>query len=286
MEHSQIRYEVDGGIGLATLYRPEALNAFTPVMEAELVSVFREADQDDAVRVVVVTGAGKAFCAGADLSSGETAFDFLRQDGREVSISEHRDSGGRLALAIFQCRKPVIAAINGHAVGIGITMTLPMDIRIAAEEAKIGFVFVRRGIVPDASSTWFLPHIVGVGKATELMYTGRIFRAKEEAHSGLFNEVLPGDQVLARAMTIAREIAENAAPVSVALTKALIWHGLSEPDPHSVHLIDSKCIYWTGREKDAREGVQSFLEKRAPTFSLRPSRDMPPFYPWWKEPKV
>jgi enoyl-CoA hydratase/carnithine racemase len=286
MEYTQIRYEVKGGIGLATLYRPDELNAFTPVMEAELVSVFREADQDDELRVVVVTGAGRAFCAGADLSSGGTAFDFLRQDGREVPISEHRDSGGRLALAIFECRKPVIAAINGHAVGIGITMTLPMDIRIAAEDAKIGFVFVRRGIVPDASSTWFLPQIVGVGKAAELMYTGRIFRAREEARSGLFNDVLPGAHVLDRAITVAREIAEYAAPVSVALTKALIWHGLSEPDPQSVHLIDSKCIYWAGREKDAQEGVQSFLEKRAPNFSLRPSRDMPPFYPWWKEAKV
>jgi enoyl-CoA hydratase/carnithine racemase len=286
MEYTQIRYEVKGGIGLATLYRPDELNAFTPVMEAELVSVFREADQDDGLRVVVVTGAGRAFCAGADLSSGGTAFDFLRQEGKEVPISEHRDSGGRLALAIFQCRKPVIAAINGHAVGIGITMTLPMDIRIAAKDAKIGFVFVRRGIVPDASSTWVLPRVVGVGKAAELMYTGRTFRAKEEARSGLFNDVLPGAQVLDKAMTVAREIAENAAPVSVALTKALIWHGLSEPDPQSVHLIDSKCIYWSGREKDAREGVQSFLEKRAPKFSLRPSSDMPPFYPWWKEPKV
>jgi enoyl-CoA hydratase/carnithine racemase len=203
-----------------------------------------------------------------------------------VAISEHRDGGGQVALAIFRCRKPVIAAINGHAVGVGITMTLPMDIRIVAEDAKIGFVFARRGVVPEACSSWFLPRIVGISKATEWIYTGRVFRAAEEAASGLFNYVVPQEQVFKKAMTIAREIAEHTSPVSVALSKALLWHGFAEDDPQSVHLIDSRCFYWMGHQKDSREGVESFLGKRPPKFTMKVSSDMPDFYPWWKEPKV
>ncbi|MCK4790985.1 MAG: enoyl-CoA hydratase/isomerase family protein, partial [Desulfobacteraceae bacterium] len=187
---------------------------------------------------------------------------------------------------IFKCRKPVIAAINGHAVGVGITMTLAMDIRVVAEEAKIGFVFARRGVVLEACSSWFLPRIVGISKAAEFVYTGRLFRAEEEATSGLFNYVVPSNQVLLKAMTIAREIAENTSAVSVALSKGLLWHGLSENDPQSAHLIDSRCFFWAGLQKDAYEGIQSFLEKRAPRFTMRPSSDMPDFYPWWKETKV
>jgi enoyl-CoA hydratase/carnithine racemase len=205
---------------------------------------------------------------------------------RESRMSEHRDGGGQIALAVFGCRKPVIAAINGHAVGVGITMTLPMDVRIVAEDAKVGFVFTRRGVVPDACASWFLPRIVGISKAAELIYTGRLFRAEEEANSALFNGVVPRDEVLTKAMGIAKEIAENTAPVSVALSKALLWHGLGEADPQSVHLIDSRCFYWAGRQKDAYEGVESFLEKRLPKFTLRVSSDMPDFYPWWKDPKV
>ena len=244
------------------------------------------ADQDDSVRAVVVKGAGKAFCAGADLSAGGSAFDRTLQEGRKVAISEHRDGGGQVSLAIFRCRKPVIAAINGHAVGVGITMTLPMDIRIVSENAKIGFVFTRRGVVPEACSSWFLPRIVGTSKAAEWIYTGRVFRASEEAASGLFNYVVPQGKVLDKAMTIAREIAENTSAVSVALSKALLWHGLAEGDPQSVHLIDSRCFYWMGHERDSREGVESFLEKRQPKFAMKVSTDMPDFYPWWKEPKV
>ncbi len=286
MDLLQTHYEIEDSIALITLNRPAEMNAVTPAMRKELIGLFEDADRNDSVRAVVVTGAGKAFCAGADLSSGGSSFDRSDQDGRNVSISEHRDGGGQISLSIFRCRKPVIAAINGHAVGVGITMTLPMDIRIAAEDAKVGFVFTRRGVVPEACSSWFLPRIVGVSKAAELVYTGRVFRAAEEAASGLFNHVVPREQVLSEAMRIAREIAENAAPVSVALSKALLWHGLTEDDPQSVHLIDSRCFYWTGRQRDAYEGIQSFLEKRPPTFTMSVSADMPDFYPWWKEPKV
>ena len=286
MEFNEIRYEVKNGIATVAMNRPDKMNALGTAMGKELIAVFGQADRDDDVRVVVVTGVGKAFCAGADLSAGGSRFDYSSQPGKEVPISEHRDGGGQIALAIFRCRKPVVAAINGHAVGVGITMTLPMDIRIVAEDAKIGFVFTRRGVVPDACSSWFLPRIVGISKAAELVYTGRVFRAAEEAHSGLFNWVVPHDEVLTKAMSIAKEIAENTSAVSVALSKALLWHGLGEADPQSVHLIDSRCFYWAGRQKDAYEGVESFLEKRPPRFALRVSSDMPDFYPWWKEPKV
>jgi enoyl-CoA hydratase/carnithine racemase len=286
MELTQTQYEVEKGVATVTLYRPDQMNALTHTMRKELVEIFRLADQDDSVRVVVVKGAGKAFCAGADLSSGGSAFDRSVQEGRKVPISEHRDGGGQIALAIFRCRKPVIAAINGHAVGVGITMTLPMDIRIVSEDAKIGFVFVRRGVVPEACSSWFLPRIVGISKAAEWIYAGRVFRASEEATSGLFNYVVPRERVLEKAMTIAGEIVENASAVSVALSRALLWHGLGERDPQSVHLIDSRCFFWMGHERDSREGVESFLEKRPPRFGMKPSSDMPDFYPWWKEPKV
>jgi len=286
MDLTQTRFEVSDGIATVTLQRPEQMNAFTPTMAAELVEIFAEADRNDAVRVVVVTGAGKAFCAGADLSAGPSTWDMSKKEGREVPIREHRDRGGKVSLAIFNCRKPVIAAINGHAVGVGITMTLPMDIRIAAADAKIGFVFARRGVVPEACSSWFLPRIVGISRAAELVYTGRVFRAQEEAASGLFNYVLPSGEVLPKAIVIAREIVEQNSAVSVALSKALLWHGLTEEDPQSVHLIDSQCFYWCGRRKDAQEGIQSFLEKRAPNFTMSPTADMPDFYPWWKEPKV
>ena len=286
MDFHEILYEVKNGIATVTLHRPDKMNAVTPSMRKELIRGFQEADADDTVRVVVVTGKGKAFCAGADLSSGGATFDQSRRQGREVPISEHRDGGGQIALAIFRCRKPVIAAMNGHAVGVGITMTLPMDIRVVAEDAKIGFVFTRRGVVPDACASWFLPRIVGISKAAELIYTGRVFRAAEEANSGLFNSVVPRNEVLVQAMSIAKEIADNAAPVSVALSKALLWHGLAEGDPQSVHLIDSRVFFWAGRQRDAYEGVESFLEKRSPKFTLKVSTDMPDFYPWWKEPKV
>ncbi len=282
MELTQTLYDIDRGIATVTLNRPDALNAFTPTMRKELIALFAEADKDDAVRAVVVTGAGRAFCAGADLSGGGSTFD----KSQVSSISDHRDGGGQVALAAFKCRKPVIAAINGHAVGVGITMTLAMDMRIAAEDAKIGFVFARRGVVLDACSSWFLPRIVCMAKAAEFAYTGRIFRAAEEKTSGLFNHVVAHDQVLTKAREIAREITDHTSAVSVVLCKALLWHGLAEEDPQSVHLVDSRCFYWAGKQRDALEGVQSFLEKRPPRFTMSASKDMPDFYPWWKEPNV
>jgi len=283
LEHT--RYEVENGIGLLTLNRPDRMNAFTGRMMKEMIEILAAASRDDAVRVVVVTGAGKAFCAGADLGGGGKTFDSTAV-GEDVGLSGHRDGGGRVTLEIFACRKPVIAAINGSAVGVGITMTLPMDIRVVSRDAKIGFVFARRGIVPEACSSWFLPRIVGIAKATEWCLTGRVFRAADEADSKLFNHVVEPDQVLPKAMEIAREIADNTSAVSVALSRALLWHGLGSPDPQHAHLIDSKCIFWTGQGADAYEGVQSFLEKRPAKFTMSAWSDMPEFYPWWTEPKV
>ena len=286
MELTQTRYEVNGHIAVVTLDRPEKMNAFNPIMRDELIEIFSLADQDDEVRAVVVTGTGKAFCAGADLSGGRKAFDRTTENGMPVPVSRYRDNGGRVALAIYQCRKPVIAAINGPAVGVGITITLPMDMRVAAEEAKIGFPFTRRGVVPEGCSSWFLPRIVGIAKAAEWVYTGRIFTAASEARSGLFNHVVPQSEVLPMAMNLAQEIALNTSAVSVTLSKAMLWHSLSESEPQSSHLIESRCFYWAGQQKDAQEGAISFLEKRPAEFTMKPSSELPDFYPWWKETKV
>ncbi|HEX3594361.1 MAG TPA: enoyl-CoA hydratase-related protein [Polyangiaceae bacterium] len=282
MTEPHLRYAVSDRVATITLNRPDKLNAYTPEMRDALVGAFEALDRDDAVRVAIVTGAGRAFCAGADLSTSAGAT-FSHPD---IRLADYRDGGGRVALAIFRCRKPVIAAINGPAVGVGITMTLPMDIRVVAEDAKIGFVFARRGIVPEACSSWFLPRIVGPSKAAELIYTGRVFRAAEEAHSGLFSYVLPAEQVLAKAEALAREIAENTSATSVALSKALLTRGMADPNPETAHLNDSRCIYWAGMQNDAREGIASFLEKRPAAFTMSAATDMPDFYPWWIEPKL
>jgi enoyl-CoA hydratase/carnithine racemase len=282
MPYSEIRCAIEHRVATITLHRPERLNAYTHAMRDELIHVFEAVDRDDGVRAVVVTGEGRAFCAGADLGAAAGA----TFDHASDRLADYRDGGGRVSLAIYRCRKPVIAAINGPAVGVGITMTLPMDFRVAADDAKIGFVFARRGIVPEACSSWFLPRIVGIAKATELVYTGRVFRARDEAASGLFNYVLPAAEVLPKALSLAHEIADNTSATSVALSKALLWHGLGDPDPQTAHLRDSKCIYWAGMQKDAYEGVSSFLEKREPAFTLSATSDMPDFYPWWTEPKV
>lgn len=286
MELEHTKYEVQDGVALVTLTRPDRLNAFTLRMRDELIQVYDQADQDDAVRVVVVTGEGRAFCAGKDLEAGGSSFDYRARGDSVVRRSEHRDGGGQIALAAYRCRKPVIAAMNGPAVGVGATMTLSMDMRVVAEDAKVGFVFTRRGLVPEACSTFFLTRLVGMGKALELVLSGRVFLAKDEANSGLFNYVLPADQVLPKAMELAREIADNTSAVSVSLAKAMLWHGLAEDDPESVHLIDSRVFHWVGSQADAVEGVESFLEKRPPKFGMSPTKDLPDFYPWWKEPKV
>lgn len=280
MEYSQIMYEVSDKILTITLNRPEKLNAYTPVMCEELVDAFGRADADDSVRVVIVTGAGRAFCAGADLSP-ETAILERRQQAPEDDLEIRRDLAGRVTLPIYDLKKPVIAAINGPAVGVGITMTLAMDIRLASENARIGFVFARRGLVAEGASTWFLPRIVGVGKAAEWIYTGRIFEVQEALAHGLVNEVLPQDALIPRAREIAMEIAQNTSAVSVALCRQLLWKMLGADHPMEAHKLDSKAIWWIFQEPDAREGIMSFLEKRLPNFPMKPSVDMPDFYPWW-----
>jgi len=273
-----ILYEVNrkDRICLITLNRPKMLNAFTIRMSDELISAVHHIDRDDDIRAVVVTGADKSFCVGADLQGK----DDFRFEGEGKPIQAHRDEGGMVSLAFFRCRKPIIAAINGSAVGVGITMTLAMDMRVAAEDAKIGFVFARRGIVPEACSSYFLPKVVGIGKALEFCMTGRIFKAKDEEKSGLFNYVVPKDQVLDKAMSIAKEIASSTSAVSVALTRGLL---LRTENPFEAHLAESKCIYWTGRQEDSMEGVQSFMEKRAPQFKMSAWTNMPEFYPWWRD---
>lgn len=280
MTYSQILYDVDGPILHLTLNRPEKLNAFTGTMQSELIDAYERADADDDIRAIVVTGAGRGFCAGADLSRGGSTFEH-REDG---DPDDYRDGGGILTLAVYKIRKPVIAAINGPAVGIGATMTLPMDIRLASTEARIGFVFSRRAIVPEACSTYFLPRVVGPGQAAEWFFTGRVFDAQEALRGGLVSRVVEPSELLPTADALAREIAENTAPVSVALCRQLMYYGLSCSHPMESHRIESKGIYWTGKSADVREGVESFLEKRAPNFPLRPSKDMPPFYPWREEP--
>jgi len=277
VDYQEIRYDVADGICTLTLHRPDKLNAFTGRMMVEIIDAFDRIDADDAVRVVIVTGAGRAFCAGADLSGGGGTFDYKELG----TIQEHRDGGGMTVLRIFASKKPVIAAINGPAVGVGVTMTLPMDIRIASTAARFGFVFTRRGIVPEAASSWFLPRVVGISQAAEWCYTGRVFPAEEALAGRLVSRVVAPEALLDTARGIAREIADNTSPVSVTLARQLLWHGLGQSDPMEAHQVDSRLIYWAGRSADAAEGVTAFLQKRKPEFPLRPSRDLPDFYPWW-----
>jgi enoyl-CoA hydratase/carnithine racemase len=277
-----IRFEVADGVGTVTLARPDKLNALSSRMLDELLAVLDQADADDAVRVLIVTGAGRAFCAGADLSGGPRTFDRVAREHGEAP-GEHEDGGGRVTLRIFDMKKPLIAAINGPAVGFGITMTLPMDIRIASTAARIGFVFARRGVVPEACSTWFLPRLVGPSQAAEWVYTGRVFPAEEALAGRLVSRVVPPERLLPVARELAREIAENTSAISVALSRQLMWKLLGADHPMEAHRLDSRCMDWTGRSADAREGVSAFLEKRPARFTLRPSTDMPPFYPWWRE---
>jgi enoyl-CoA hydratase/carnithine racemase len=294
--YEQIKTRVDDRILTLTLNRPEKLNAFTVTMMKELIDVFTKVNADDEVRVVIVTGAGRAFCAGADLSGGASTFDVTANPERaarnagpveSVNWSDERvrDGGGRVTLAIYDCLKPIIAAVNGPAVGIGATMQLAMDIRIASETARFGFVFSRRGIVPEAASSWFLPRIVGIAKALEWCFSGRVFDAKEALHGGLVSEVLNPDELLARAHGLAVEIRDNTSPVSVALIRQMMWRGLGMDHPMEAHKIDSRGIYSRGASADVREGVASFLEKRPANFPQKVSTDMPPYFPWWEERK-
>jgi enoyl-CoA hydratase/carnithine racemase len=290
---SEILYEVTGGVLTLTLNRPTKLNALTRVMLDELVEAIDRADADDGVRAVIVTGAGRAFCAGADLSAGARTFDVAARAGDVAARAgdrdargesppgePHRDGGGRFALRVYALKKPVIAAINGPAVGFGATMTLPMDIRLASSAARIGFVFSRRGVVPEACSTWFLPRVVGISQAAEWVYSGRVFPASEALAGGLVSRVVEPDALLPAARALAREIAEHTSAVSVALARQMMWTLLGADHPMAAHRLDSRAMEYMGRSPDAREGVTSFLEKRPPRFTMRPSADMPPFYPF------
>ena len=279
MPFEQIQYEKENGIGIIVLNRPDKLNAFTSLMGQELMQVLDEVDEDDEVRVLIFTGAGRGYCAGADLSGGGgSAFKYDAQP-----IDEFRDGGGILNLRIFEMKKPVIAAINGPAVGIGATMTLPMDIRLASEEAKMGFVFTRRAIAPDGCCTWFLPRIVGIGQAVDWLISGRVFSAQEALQAGLVSQVLPADKLMPTALEKAREIVENTSSISVTLTKHMVWRMLGAEYPMEAHRIESKAVYFMGGSEDCREGVNAFLEKRKPNFPMKLSQDLPEFYPWWPE---
>jgi len=281
MEFQEIRYEVDDRVLTITLNRPDRLNAFTPTMQVELIEAIDQADADDGVRAVVVTGAGRGFCAGADLQAGGSTFDWReRQSGDGVP----RDGGGQVALRLYRSTKPVIAAINGPAVGVGITMTLPMDVRLAAEGAKIGFVFARRGIVPEACSSWFLPRIVGISMAMEWVATGRVFDAEEALAGGLVRSVHPGEELRDTAHALAHEIADNTAPVSVALARRMLWTMLGAEHPMEAHRADSRAMFARGQSDDAREGVTSFLEKRPAEFTDRVSEGLPDILPGREEP--
>ena len=281
MSFQDIRFEVADHVLTITLNRPDRLNAFTPTMGRELIEAFDQADADDDVRAIIVTGEGRGFCAGADLAGGGETFDWRdRQEADEIP----RDGGGRVTLRIYESTKPVIAAINGPAVGVGITMTLPMDIRLAAEGAKIGFVFTRRGIVPEACSSWFLPRVVGISQAMEWVATGRVFSAEEAHAGGLVRSVHPAGELLGAAQALAREIADNAAPVSVALARRLLWTMLGAEHPMEAHRADSRAMFSRGQSGDAREGVTSFLEKRDAQFTDRVSEGLPEIFPDRDEP--
>lgn len=285
MSYEQILYDVDDGILTITLNRPDRLNAFTETMRRELIDAFDKADADDAVRAVIVTGAGRGFCAGADLSGGADTFDMAKRgEGAMVGPGgEWRDGGGTVTLRIYESKKPVIAACNGPAVGIGATMQLAMDVRLASTAARFGFVFSRRGVVPEACSSWFLPRVVGISQALEWVYSGRVFEAEEALRGGLVKQLLAPDDLLPAARALAREIADNTSAVSVALCRQMLWKMLGADHPMEAHKIDSRGIAAMGATADAREGVSSFLEKRPPAFTMRPSRDMPAFYPWWQD---
>lgn len=285
-EFTQIKLDIEGAIATITLHRPEKLNAFTRVMMDEVIAALDITDADDTVRAVIVTGHGdRAFCAGADLTPDNGGHVFSDPNTvTNLSDQRVRDGGGRLTLRMFNSQKPLIGACNGVALGVGATMQLPFDIRLASENARFGFVFARRGITPEACSSWFLPRLVGMQTALEWCMTGRIFDANEALDRGLVRSVHPLDELIPAARALAQEIAENTSAVSVAMTRAMLWRLSAEPHPMMAHRVDSRSIYRLSRSADAREGVQSFLEKRPPAYPDTVGADMPDFYPWWDEP--
>jgi enoyl-CoA hydratase/carnithine racemase len=283
MSYQTILYETDGPVLTVTLNRPDKLNAYTGTMGAELEDAFLRADADDAIRAIIVTGAGRGFCAGADISSGGSAFDTSAQGSVAFASGDRpRSSGGGFVGAIFNCRKPSIAAINGAAVGVGATLTLPMDIRIASSAARVGFVFARRGLVPEAGSAWFLPKLVGLPKALQWCLSGRLISAQEAMDGGLVAEVTEPGSLLDRARSMALEIAENTAPVSIALTRQMLWHAAGDAGPFGVMSVDGRLSMELGKGPDVREGVTAFLEKRPPKFPGKLSADLPSLEPWVK----
>jgi len=280
MKFEQILYEAQNRIALITLNRPDQLNAWTMTMKDEFIRALGIAEADDNVRVVVVTGAGRAFCAGADLSSG--GFNVRPKGNANKEV--HRDTAGQATLTMYDMKKPIIAAINGPAVGVGITMSLAMDIRIAADNvSKMGFVFNRRGIVPEGCSTYFLPRIVGISLASELVLTGRIFSSKEALEMGLVSRIVPPEKLMETVMGLAGDIAENTSAISAALARQMLWKGLGDDHPMAAHIRESQGLQYMFTGDDCLEGVMSFLEKRPARFSMKPSTDMPDFYPWWEE---
>ena len=295
MTYETILYDVADNILTVTLNRPDKLNAFTTTMLEELIHAFDRADTDDAVRAIIVTGAGRGFCAGADLSAGRETFDRTRSgralvptaaDGKpDLSHENARDGGGRLSLRIFNLSKPIIAACNGPAVGVGVTMQLPMDVRIASEDARYGFVFSRRGIVPEACSTWFLPRVVGISQALEWTFSGRVFPASEALAGGLVSKVVPPGELIGTARAMAQQFIDGTAPVSIALIRHMMWKMLGADHPMTAHRVESRGIYWRGLSEDVHEGVAAFLEKRPAKFGATVSKDMPGYFPWWNEPK-
>jgi enoyl-CoA hydratase/carnithine racemase len=286
-DFTQIQLDIDGAIATITLHRPEKMNAFTNAMRDELIEAIDLTDADDAVRAVIVTGEGeRAFCAGADLTpeSGKGPFS-ADEEVDDLSDPVVRDGGGRLVMRLFNSKKPLIGACNGVAVGVGATMQLPFDMRLASENARFGFVFARRGITPEAASSWFLPRLVGMQTALEWCMTGRIFGADEALAAGLVRSVHPQGELMDAARGLAREIAENTSALSVAMTRAMLWRLSAAEHPMMAHRIDSRAIYRLSRGQDAKEGIASFLEKRAPDFPGNVTTDMPDFYPWWQEPE-
>jgi len=281
MDYEQILADTSDGVLTITLNRPERLNAWTARMGTELRAAFDRADADDEVRAIVVTGAGRGFCAGADLASGGDTFDARKHS----SEGPARDNGGEFTLRVFESTKPTIAAINGPAVGVGATMTLPMDVRLAAEDARIGFVFARRGIIPEACSSWFLPRVVGISRAMEWVATGRVFSAQEALEGGLVRSLHPKDELLDAAYALAREIVENSAPVSVALARQLMWRMLGAEHPMVAHRADSRGMVARGQSADAVEGITAFLEKRPASFPDRVSEGLPDIMPRWSTPR-
>ncbi|WP_025896822.1 crotonase/enoyl-CoA hydratase family protein [Sneathiella glossodoripedis] len=284
MTYEQILYDVEDQILTITLNRPDRMNAFTHIMRDELIDAFDRADEDDNIRAIIVTGAGRAFCAGADLGEGKNTFNYEAR-GLAKADTVHRDGGGQVTLRMFRSKKPIIGAINGAAVGIGITMTLPMDVRLASDNAKIGFVFSKRGIVPEACSSWFLPRLVGISQATEWVYSGRVFSAAEAKEGGLVKSLHADDELMDAARKLAKEFCDQTSAVSIALSRQMMWRMLGASHPMEAHKIDSRGIFFMGQSADVAEGVQSFLEKRPAKFTMRPSKDMPDYYPWWDEPE-